>query len=815
MTRLFILNGPEKGRFFEIEGNIIYLGRSPENDIQIKDKSVSRKHLRIQKKGDEGVFLVKDLKSTNGTFVNGKKIDPSTEFQIKEGLPIALGNIFISLGKPSQEDIRRIQDSMDPSCELSETGIFDRPMTPPKNLELIYKVSNVLMESLDINDILEKILHYIFELLKRIDRGAIILVDEETGRVTEVITKSAESNHKTTMLYSRSIVQKVVSQGKAVVMTDTLGQDNVNRSDSMELMKIRSVMCVPLISKSRVRGVIYVDSLDRPYGFRKEDLSLLTALSSPAAIAIENALLYANLEKLVDERTMSLKETETKLRENEARFKAMFDNMSSGVVVFEAANNGEEFRVLDLNRANQRIDNIQRGEALGRNFIDAFPQLAETGLPVVLKRVWETGNAESLPVTLQAGEKVNAWREYYVYRLPTGEIVTIFDDVSEKKKSEEEQRTLQQQLLVSQKMESIGAFAGGTAHNFRNILQAISGNIEYLEMICGDRPEVREISKSIYDSVEKGVDLINNLLHFSRRGEGYQFVVLDLGDVISKAYEIIDRVFNKNIEIKLSLENDLFVNANRSLLSQVFMNLFTNARDAMPDGGTLLIEAKRIKNKVVASVSDTGHGMDKETLEKIFDPFFTLKDVGKGTGLGLSTTLGIVEEHNGKISVTSRPGKGATFKLVFPLAEEEKKEEPVVQRKIAFGKGERVLIVDDEPAALEALTNMTKSLGYEAIAMDRSTEALSNYDSLAPDVVLMDRSMPELDGIACIRRILEMDPAAKIVIVSGYDDLGPNGIDDDVRRIIKGYLTKPCGMEALSQAIALALGREKQPFEGS
>jgi signal transduction histidine kinase len=165
------------------------------------------------------------------------------------------------------------------------------------------------------------------------------------------------------------------------------------------------------------------------------------------------------------------------------------------------------------------------------------------------------------------------------------------------------------------------------------------------------------LAKGVHNSVERGVDLINDLLHFSKRGEELEIAEIDLADAIMKTYDIVYRVFDRKIEIEVNLEPDLFVKGNHSLLSQVFMNCFTNARDAMPDGGKLLIEAKKIEDRVVATVSDTGHGMDKETLRKIFDPFFTLKEVGMGTGLGLSTARGIVEQHNGSIHVSSEPGR--------------------------------------------------------------------------------------------------------------------------------------------------------------
>jgi CheY-like chemotaxis protein len=255
----------------------------------------------------------------------------------------------------------------------------------------------------------------------------------------------------------------------------------------------------------------------------------------------------------------------------------------------------------------------------------------------------------------------------------------------------------------------------------------------------------------------------------------------------------------------LNLDKDLFVKGNRSLLSQVFMNLYSNANDAMPNGGKLTVEAKRKGNKVLAVVSDTGVGMDEKTVEKVFDPFFTLKEVGRGTGLGLSTVHGIVEEHKGVISVWSKPGKGAVFKMSFPFAEPRGTEKVEPAREIIPGKGEKVLIVDDERPALDALAAICKKLGYEAIAVEKPLEAIQNYNEWEPDVVLMDRGMPKMDGITCARKIVEKDPGARIIIVSGYEESGPNGIDESTKSLIKGYITKPCGMGELSQAISRAL----------
>ncbi len=294
MIKLYTMDGSDEGQSFDLNADTIYVGRSAFNHVQMKDKFVSRKHLRIVKRGNK--YFVKDLKSKNGTFVNGEAIRPGVELQVGEGVPIVLGMSVLCLGKACLDSVIPFLDSIDLSKEItdSETVIVqDRPMTSQKNMELIHKVSDVLMKSTDINEILQKILDYILDLLKRVDRGVIILIHPETKEVSEVIPKSRESGDRTHKGYSRTIVERVVREGRPIMMLDTLSEDEGDRSESMEMMRVRSVMCVPLISRSKIRGVIYVDSVNRPHGFRNDDLSLLTALSSSAAIAIENALLYA------------------------------------------------------------------------------------------------------------------------------------------------------------------------------------------------------------------------------------------------------------------------------------------------------------------------------------------------------------------------------------------------------------------------------------------------------------------------------------------------------------------------------------------
>jgi transcriptional regulator with GAF, ATPase, and Fis domain len=249
---------------------------------------------------EENKYFIRDLKSTNGTFVKGKLISSGIEFEVKEGVAISIGRSVLCLGKALSDDVMAFLDSIDLFRGLDEDALHyiqDRPKTTKKNMELIYKVSNVLSPSLAINEILDQILDFIFDLLKRIDRGVVILIESETGKISEIIRSLKKRGDDIPTNYSQTVIKRVMQKGTPVIISDTYTEDEIEFAEALKLMKIRSVMCVPLISKVQIRGAIYIDSINKPHGFRKEDLSLFTALSSTAALAIENTFLYSRKNK--------------------------------------------------------------------------------------------------------------------------------------------------------------------------------------------------------------------------------------------------------------------------------------------------------------------------------------------------------------------------------------------------------------------------------------------------------------------------------------------------------------------------------------
>jgi PAS domain S-box-containing protein len=349
-----------------------------------------------------------------------------------------------------------------------------------------------------------------------------------------------------------------------------------------------------------------------------------------------------------------------------------------------------------------------------------------------------------------------------------------------------ERRSLERQLFQSQKMEAIGRLAGGIAHDFNNLLSIILGHSDILEQQAGANGRLRKSVEATRQAAERAAALTMQLLAFSRK-QVIEPTVIDLNTSVKEIEKMLHRVIGEDIELAIRVQPDLGrVKADPGQLSQVLMNLAVNSRDAMPGGGKLVIETANVELDdtyvrqhlgarrglyVMLAVSDTGIGMDSETLSHIFEPFFTTKEKGKGTGLGLSMVYGIVKQSNGYIMAYSEPGRGTTFKVYFPRTDESMPARQETQNEIPRGS-EAILVVEDEPALRELTCLLLEDAGYTVLDSSGVEDALETAKDVQRriDLLLTDIVMPRLDGRELANQIVSFRPNLKVLYMSGYTD---------------------------------------------
>jgi signal transduction histidine kinase/ActR/RegA family two-component response regulator len=389
----------------------------------------------------------------------------------------------------------------------------------------------------------------------------------------------------------------------------------------------------------------------------------------------------------------------------------------------------------------------------------------------------------------------------------------------------DQEKKLYEHLLRSQKLEALGTLAGGIAHDFNNLLTAIQGYAELLAANPGDPEATARYAKTILNAAEQGSDLTRRILSTTRK-EQMQTGPLDLNAVVRSSLALLERSIPKHIEVEALLDGSVpCVLGDRSQLQQVIVNLAVNARDAMPDGGKLVLstnwcdgEELRSSGTVPPSdgyvrlcVSDTGHGMDAETRMKLFDPFFTTKETGKGTGLGLFIVHSIVANHGGTINVYSEPGYGTGFSIYLPATSEpvSADHEPVDEVR---GAG-TILVIDDEADILALCTDLLGSLGYAVITAGSGAEGIERYKERPDEIslVLLDMIMPRMGGEAVFRALKAFRSDVKVLLCSGYNPEGFEGIDALVREGVAGFIAKPFSRKSIGRAILAAVGRSAHP----
>ncbi|MBN2402172.1 MAG: response regulator [Spirochaetes bacterium] len=535
----------------------------------------------------------------------------------------------------------------------------------------------------------------------------------------------------------------------------------------------------------------------------------------------------AVLHTLEEKQTVSLKlKAEKELRKTEERLKELAENLSSVFFVYEIEEgNG---RIAYLSPAFESIWIINR-EDIFKNPSSWLLTIYDDDREEIKTVIECLKNPNPVPVDIQFriidSQKKLKWIRTKASPIlnkdgSLARIIGVADDITERKSAEEEKIILERQLAQAQRLESVGRLAGGVAHDFNNMLSVIIG---YSELIKSDLTEDNPVYNNILE-IEKAAlrsrDITRQLLAFSRN----QIISprsMNLNNILESTQKSFIRLIGEDIKIDFLLADDLWnIKFDPTQMEQILMNLVVNARDAMPQGGRLIITTANASldefycrehpdctpgQYVKLSVEDNGTGMDNDTLLHIFEPFFTTKETGKGTGLGLATVYGNVKQNGGCINVGSEPGRGSIFNIFIPMYNiSQKIEEKMEEEKIHTANG-TILLVEDEEMLRTMITQMLKAIGYNIISAAGPIEALSICDTCntSIDLLLTDVIMPEMNGNELKKKIEEKIAGIKTIFISGYT------FDTMVKRgaFIEGanFIQKPFSISDLAKQIRSVL----------
>ncbi len=510
---------------------------------------------------------------------------------------------------------------------------------------------------------------------------------------------------------------------------------------------------------------------------------------------------------------------EEALRSSEAKFRSVSESATDAIISTD-----QYGHVTSWNSAATKMFGYSQEEMIGQPIEQIMPRryrmthrqvltkmLAEgtsklSGQPIIaygLRR-----NGDEFPIELSVGSWSDSEEIFF-----SG----IIRDVTDRKRAEEELHRRDEQLRHSQKLEALGTLAGGVAHEFNNILQSIQGYTQYArDGMAGDDPRRQDL-ELVLKATDRATTLTRQLLGFSRR-QMLQYTDLNPNQIVQDATRMLQPLIGEHIRLELSLgENIGTVYADPTHLQQLLMNLAVNARDAMPNGGQLLIKTERFvlgkSNNVTypellpgayfsLTVSDTGCGMSSEVIRHAFDPFFTTKEVGKGTGLGLASVYGVVTQHRGAIRVYSEPKIGTSFKILLPLV--ERPAEIVQTMTPSFPRAvgnETILVAEDEPLVRDLAIRVLEHAGYKTISASDGLDALETFRKHQAEVslVMLDVVMPRMNGHEVYQRMRLLSPSVKVVFSSAYDlETAQLGFicDHGLR-----FVQKPCDAVVLLQAI--------------
>lgn len=547
-----------------------------------------------------------------------------------------------------------------------------------------------------------------------------------------------------------------VRRRRPVITNDHDAPDVARRGYPEGHVKVKRHLGVPVFDGERIIAVIGVGNKEE--GYTETDINQVT-------------LMAQGMVRLLKQKT-----AQEDLSISEARLRAILDSAKDTIFIKD-----RDHRYVVANRAMSELFGIPVEKIVGRSDRDLFP-------PDTCEHIGEIDNRVLHGETIEE-ELARPIRDmdiiFHTIKAPlrngAGEITGlcgIARDVTERKH-------LESQLLQSQKMEAVGTLAGGVAHDFNNLLSAIMGYASLLQMKMDKDNPLFAYASHILTSSEKAATLTQSLLAFSRK-QVINLRPVVINDTIEKVHRLLQRLIPEDVEFRIAKSSErLIAMADPGQLDQVIMNLVTNARDAMPRGGTLTISIEHVTvgsdfiaaqgygkpgEYAVIAISDTGIGMDRKILGKIFEPFFTTKGVGRGTGLGLAIVYGIIKQHNGYIDVTSRPGEGSVFSVYLPLVwlEPADEEAPVLIK----GGTETILIAEDNTELCKLSVSVLKDHGYTVLAATDGEMAVNTFrkhkDTLS--LVILDVVMPKMNGKEAFDAIRALDPSMKVIFTSGYTD---------------------------------------------
>ena len=519
---------------------------------------------------------------------------------------------------------------------------------------------------------------------------------------------------------------------------------------------------------------------------------------------------------------------EEEIQKANALLNSIVENIPNMIFLKDAG----ELRFTRFNRAGEELLGHSRDDLLGKNDYDFFPKeqadfFTQKDREVLRRKVIVDIQEEPLQ-TRDRGERILHTKKVPILNA-NGEpeyLMGISEDITDRKRAEAEKRRLEERLRRAEKMEALGQLAGGVAHDLNNVLGVLSG---YSELLLAEIPEgqkARRHVEKILQSTEKGAAIIQDLLTLARRGVISEEVI-QVNDIISgftrtPAFENI-RDYHPGVSFRMDCDPNLLnIKGSPVHLEKTLMNLVSNAAESISGEGEVIIRTEnryldkavvgydevREGDYVVLSVSDTGTGISDEHREKIFEPFYTKKAMGRsGTGLGLTIVWGTVKDHNGYIDVSSRVGEGTTFTLYFPATRDEQTAPPErtpVERYM--GRGETVLVVDDIAEQRDVASGLLRKLGYRVHSVSSGEEAIEYLKQNRADILILDMIMaPGMDGMEAYRRILEIHPQQKAILVSGFSE---------TYRVRKAqllgagvYVKKPYVMETIGLALRKELDR--------